>query len=330
MGTGRDVRALPKAELHVHLPAAMRPDTLAELAAESGLTAPDPRGFTSFVEFQQVFAACFAVTQTRPDNLRRLVREMVADAADDGVVWLQPHIDPRVYAAFGPPEQVLELLLDTGRDAGRRHGVGFGLTFGASRHADPADVAELARLAARYAGHGVHALGLTGDERVGPVDPYADAFAIARDAGLTVAPHAGELCGAAGVRAAVETLGATRIAHGVRAVEDPAVVDLLVDRGVSLDVCPTSNRILGVVPDLARHPLPRLLAAGVRCSLGADDPLMFGVGVADEYRTARDRLGLTDRQLADIARTSVETADAPADLVAAARTGIDAWLAGPA
>ncbi|HEY3502334.1 MAG TPA: hypothetical protein VGN37_06010 [Actinocatenispora sp.] len=135
--------------------------------------------------------------------------------------------------------------------------------------------------------------------------------------------------GAAGVRAAVETLGATRIAHGIRAIEDPAVVDLLVDRGVSLDVCPTSNRILGVVPDLARHPLPRLLAAGVRCSLGADDPLMFGVGVADEYRIARDRLGLTDRQLADVARTSVETADAPADLVAAARTGIDAWLAGP-
>lgn len=193
MDTGRDVRALPKAELHVHLPAAMRPDTLAELAAESGLAAPDPRGFTSFVEFQQVFAACFAVTQTRPDNLRRLVREMVADAADDGVVWLQPHVDPRIFAAFGPPEQVLELLLDTGRDAGRRYGVGFGLTFGASRHADPADVVELARLAARYASHGVHALGLTGDERLGPVDPYAEAFAIARDAGLTAAPHAGEL-----------------------------------------------------------------------------------------------------------------------------------------
>jgi adenosine deaminase len=222
------------------------------------------------------------------------------------------------------------MVLDTARAAGERCGVGFGLTMAVNRHADPAGEVALARFAARHAGNGIHALGLTGDESQFGAEPFAPAFAIARDAGLTVAPHAGELSGPDSVRAAIETLGATRIAHGVRAAEDPELVALLADRGIGLDVCLTSNRILGVVSDLARHPLPRLLNAGVRCSLGADDPLMFGAGLADEYQTARDTFGLSDAQLADIARTSLETGDAPAELVRSATAGIDAWLAGPA
>lgn len=307
----------------------MRQTTMAELAVAEGIDdAPDPRVFASFAEFLKVFQAASDLCGARPENMRRLVREVVADAAADGVVWVQPHFEPHVYTPLGNPDEVMELVLSEGFAAGSEYGVGFGLTMAASRDADPAVAEDVARFAARYAGRGVHALGLTGNDAAAPATAYAKAFAIARDAGLTAAPHAGEMSAPSDVRAAVEELGATRIAHGVRAVEDPAVLEFLASRGVSLDVCPTSNSLLGVVASLAEHPLPRLLDAGVRCSLGADDPLMFGNGLYDEYERARVSMGLSDEQLAAIARTSLETSDAPADLIASGVAGVEAWLQG--
>ncbi|WP_132190471.1 MULTISPECIES: adenosine deaminase [Kribbella] len=322
----RDLRLLPKAELHVHLPGAMRQSTMAELAVQEGIDAPDPRVFASFDDFQKCFQASFQLCTARPENMRRLVREVVADAAADGVVWVQPHFDPHVFTPLGTPDEVMELVLDEGFAAGLEYGVGFGLTMAAQRHADAEVAEDLARYAARYVGRGVHALGLTGNDTVAPADVFAKAFAIARDAGLTCAPHAGELAGPESVRAAVEELGATRVAHGVRAAEDPLVLEFLASRGVSLDVCLTSNLLLGVVPSIAEHPLPRLLAAGVRCSLGADDPLMFSVGLYDEYELARSALGLSDEGLAEIARTSLATSDAPASLVETGLAGVDEWI----
>lgn len=323
----RDLAALPKTEMHLHLLGAMRESTLVELAAAAGREAPDPRGFTTFNEFQEVFQAAFAATQTRMENLLRLVREVVADAAADGAVWVQPHFDPHVYPAFGSPEDVMEAVLAEGRAAGDDHGVGFGVTLGVMRHLGPQAAEARARFAARWAGDGVYALGLTGDEDAFPPEPFARAFAVAREAGLEAAPHAGELAGPASVRAAVEQLGAARIAHGIRAAEDPALLDVLARRGVTLDVCLTSNIRLGVVADLADHPLPALLAAGVPCSLGADDPLMFGASLLDEYQTARTALGLDDRRLAELARTSVVSSGAPESRKAAAVAGVDDWLA---
>lgn len=327
MPHARDLRTLPKAELHLHQLGAMREATLLELSAEAGLPRPDPRGFTDFAQFQRTFQAVFDAMQNRLDRLLRLTREIVEDAAAHGCVWVQPHFDPHAFPRFGAPDEVMEAVLAEGRATGERLGVGFGVTMSAMRHLGPEPAEHRARFAARYADAGVRALGLTGDEAAFPPEPFARAFAIARDAGLTSAPHAGELSGPASVRAAVELLGATRIAHGVRAVEDPALLAVLADRGVSLDVCLTSNMLLGVVPDLAAHPLPALLAAGVPCTLGADDPLMFGVGVLDEYETARAVLGLDDAQLAALARTSVTSSDAPEDVTGPASAAIDAWLA---
>jgi adenosine deaminase len=304
----------------------MRPGTLSERAAQAGRQAPDPRAFTSFAEFQEVFAEASAATQTRPANLLRLVREVVADAAAGGVTWVQPHFDPHLYPQFGSPQRVMELVLAEGQEAGARRGVGFGVTFAAMRRRGPERAEDLARFAAAYAGRGACALGLTGDEAAFPPGPFARAFAIAAEAGLAAAPHAGELAGPGSVRAAVELLGATRIAHGVRAAEDPALLEELAGRNVTLDVCLTSNKALRLYLDIARHPLSALLAAGVRCSLGADDPLMFGAGLLDEYETARRVLGLTDRQLAALARTSVRVRGAPAFVITPATAAIDAWL----
>jgi adenosine deaminase len=117
--------------------------------------------------------------------------------------------------------------------------------------------------------------------------------------------------------------------HGVRAIEDPDLVARLADLGTCLDVCPTSNELLGVVPSLEEHPLPALLEAGVRCSINADDPLLFGPGILEEYQLCRDRLGLDDTTLAQIARSSLECSGAPRPLVAEAVREVGRWLAGP-
>lgn len=285
----RDLRRLPKAELHLHLAGAMRART--------------------------------------PCDLDRLVRETVADAAADGVVWLQPHFSPHVHGGPETWDAVLELVLAAGQDEAGQRDIGFGLTLALPRDKGPELADQLARSAVRHAGHGVVALGLDGDEAAFPNGPFAPAFAAARDAGLTCAPHAGELSGPESVRAALDLLGATRLAHGVRAAEDPALVELLVSRGVSLDVAISSNLSRGVYRELAEHPLPALLDASVRCSLGADDA-RFG-SLLGEYELARSGLGFSDDRLADLARTSLETADAPAGLVADAVAGIESWLTAP-
>ena len=184
----------------------------------------------------------------------------------------------------------------------------------------------MARLAARYAGRGVVAFGLASDEALFPPAPFAEAFSIALSAGLLSTPHAGELAGPESVQGALDQLKAHRIQHGVRAIEDPALVERLALAGVCLDVCPTSNLLLGVVSDLAAHPLPALLAAGVRCSLNADDPLLFGVGLADEYLIGREALGLDDATLAGVAANSIQASGAPAGLKRSALRGISEWL----
>ncbi|MET7478081.1 hypothetical protein ABZT17_27480 [Streptomyces sp. NPDC005648] len=168
--------------------------------------------------------------------------------------------------------------------------------------------------------------GLTGDEARHAPEPFAEAFAIARDAGLIPAAHAGELAGPASVRAALDVLGARRIARGVRAIEDPPLLARLAAEGIVLDVCPTSNVALGVVAPLSAHPLPQLLQAGIRCTLNADDPLVFGPGLLQEYETARTALSLNDTQLAAVARTSLEASGAPRTTMEDAVTRIDAWL----
>lgn len=298
------------------------------LAGQEGMDVPDPQAFTNFDEFQTCFRSSFDLCVARPENMRRLVREVVADAAADGVQWIQPHFNPHPFGPLGSPDTVMEMVLQEGSEAGSKFGVGFGLTMAASRHADPSVAENLARYAARYASRGVHAFGLTGNDTAAPAKAFARAFEIARDAGLTSAPHAGEVAGAESVRAAVEELRATRVAHGIRAVEDPAVMELLRSQSVSLDVCLTSNVQLGVVSSVAAHPISELLAAEVSCSLGADDPLMFGVGLLDEYELARSEVGLSDERLAALARTSLVTSDAPAELVAEGCAGIESWLVG--
>ncbi len=139
-------------------------------------------------------------------------------------------------------------------------------------------------------------------------------------------PHAGELSGPEAVRAVIAALNPHRLGHGVRIAEDPATSTAVAAAGIVCDVCPTSNVILGVSESFAAHPLPRLLDSGVRVTLNADDPLLFGTSLGEEYSRARREFGLSDDELAGIAGTSVDAAAAPANIKAAAREAIAAWL----
>lgn len=324
----RDLRKLPKAHLHLHLEGGMRPSTLADLSQRYSLP-PPPVADGTFATFLTMYSeACIALRS--PDDLARLVYEVVEDAATDGAVWIEPAdwitTGMAERAGLQDLEAVLRVLLDALHDAAQANGISAGLMVSTNRKRPVAEAEELARLAARYAGQGVVAFGLAGDEVDGPAEPFADAFAIARAAGLLATPHGGELAGAESVRAALETLKANRVQHGVRSVEDPSLLERLANEKVCLDVCPTSNLQLRVVPSLEEHPLPRLLGAGIPVSLNADDPLMFGSGILGEYEVARNVFGLDDATLASIAASSIRASGAPADVKSSALAQIQNWL----
>jgi adenosine deaminase len=306
----------------------MRPTTLAELADAAGIPVPEIRGYGSFTAFSDTYVAACQVLET-PEHFARLVYEVVEDSVLDGAVWVEPSFyAPHHRNRFGEDEAIVDMVLDALHAAGEELGVGVGLMLAADRTVEPSVAGEQARLAATRADRGIVSFGLANDEAIGPPEPYAEAFAIAKEAGLLSTPHAGELAGPESVWGALETLQPDRLQHGVRSIEDPELVKRLADSDIVLDVCPTSNLLLSVYPSLAEHPLPQLLDAGIQCSLNGDDPLLFGPVLLHEYEIARDEMGLDDVALASVARASISGSGAPDGLKASALRSIDDWLAG--
>ncbi|CAO5183122.1 putative adenosine/adenine deaminase [Frankia sp. AiPs1] len=327
----RDLRTLPKGHLHLHFELGMRPSTLADLAAAAGLPTPRTTGFTEFGGFGDVVGGILPLLRG-PADFERLVDEMVSDAAAEGVVYLEPSFWPYAHGeAFSSADEAWETVLARSNQAAARHGVTVRWMAAVDRVLDsPERAVEVARTALRHADRGIVALGLHNDENGWPPEPFEAAFRLALDGGLLSTPHAGELAGPQSVRGAIGPLGAHRLQHGIRAIEDPSLVDELRERNICLDVCPTSNLLLSVVPSLARHPLKALLRAGVRCSINADDPLLFGPTCLEEYELCRRELGLSDEELAECARSSVRFGAAPPAVRDAALADIDAWLTAPA
>ena len=324
----RDLAALPKGHLHLHFEAAMRPLTLRDLAAEADEPVPSWTDFADFVDFQAAYADVLALVRSR-EHLTRIMDELAEDAASDGAAYVEVGLAPALHAHLfdGDERAALEFQLAIARAAEERTGVVIRAMVALNRTGPKDEALDTARLAAEFAGRGVVALGLHADERGFPAEDFAQAFAIAKTAGLLSTPHAGELVGPESVRAAIDVLHADRVLHGVRAIEDPELVAELAERGVCLDVCPSSNVVLHVVPDLEHHPLPALIAAGVRCSINADDPIQFGPGLLEEYELARQRFGFDDATLAGCARNSISASGAPDEVKATALAGIEAWLA---
>jgi adenosine deaminase len=337
----RSVLALPKAHLHLHFTGSMRIETLRDLAAKHDLRLPpalttqwppqlDAQDERGWFRFQRLYDAARACVRDESD-MRRIVREAAEDDAREGSRWLEIQVDPTSYAPFvGGITPAVEIVLDEARLAGAATGTQVAVVVAASRMRHPLDARTLARLAARHAGDGAGAVvgfGLSNDERRGRTSEFARAFDIARRAGLASVPHAGELLGADHVAVAADHLAPDRLGHGVRTVEDPPLLHRLVAAGVTFELCPASNVALGVYPRLGAVPLTTLLEAGARVALGADDPLLFGSRLADQYQSARLDHGLDDAALADLARSSVQGSRAPSTVKASILRDIDAWLA---
>jgi len=338
----RDLALLPKAHLHLHFTGSMRVSTLAELAQRHRVRLPavlldadplhvpaDERGW---FRFQRLYDAARACVRDEAD-MRRVVAEAVADDAAEGSGRLEIQVDPTSYAPFvGGITPALEIVLDEARAAAARTGVSVGVVVAASRMRHPLEARTLARLAARHAGDGpgeVVGFGLSNDERRGDTEQFGPAFVIARRAGLASVPHGGELLGPAHVHDVVQHLQPDRLGHGVRAGEDPRLLDEIVTAGIALEVCPASNVSLGVYADAAQVPLGALVDAGALVALGADDPLLFRSRLVAQYETARHVHGFSDDRLAGLARSSIRASRADDVTRARLLAGVDAWLATP-
>ncbi|MGY0069139.1 adenosine deaminase [Streptomyces sp. QTS137] len=340
----RDLSLLPKAHLHLHFTGSMRPATVLELADKYGVRLPealtdaltsgeppslratDERGWFRFQRLYDAARSCLR----EPEDIQRLVREAAEEDLRDGSGWLEIQVDPTSYAPrLGGLIPALEVILDAVDSARRDTGLGIRVLVAANRMKHHLDARTLARLAVRYTDRGVIGFGLSNDERRGMARDFDRAFAIAREGGLLSAPHGGELNGPVSVRDCLDDLEADRIGHGVRAAEDPRLVQRLADRQVTCEVCPASNVALGVYEKPGDVPLRKLFEAGVPLALGADDPLLFGSRLAAQYEIAREHHGFTDAELAELARQSVRGSAAPEAVKADLLAGVDAWLTAP-
>jgi adenosine deaminase len=322
----RDLASLPKAHLHLHLEAGMSPELLAELSAKYEREVPVIRGYGNFGVFSDTYVAATDVLRER-DDWARLADEICATHVAQGAVYLEPAFWAGNYRhRFDSDQDCWELVWEVFDEASARHGLAIGWMVPVDRVKDSeADAIALARFALAHTDR-VVSFGLHNDEVGHPPRDFVEPFRIAREGGLLITPHAGELESGQFVADSIDLLGAVRIGHGVRSGEVPGLVERLAEEDICLDVCPTSNIMLGVFPSFAAHPLPDLLEAGVACSLNADDPLLFGPDLLGEYEVVRKELGLDDEQIASMARASIEHAGAPEALKADALAGIQAWL----
>ncbi|MCL2490891.1 MAG: adenosine deaminase [Propionibacteriaceae bacterium] len=336
----RDVSVLPKAHLHLHFTGSLDVPTMVALAQNAHVKLPEQltegvpfstsattKGWFRFQRFYDI--ARRAVTGEAA--LRAVINNAARLDAADGARRLEIQIDPTSYAAsVGGIINALDIVLDEAAQATKRTGVEVAVIVAASRLRHPIEARTLARLAARHAGTGpgqVVGFGLSNDEWAGDTATWEGAFRIARNAGLPGVPHGGELRGPDHVRAVLAALHPARLGHGVRASEDPALMDQIIQAGVAFEVCPASNVQLGVYQTLADVPLRRLVQAGATVALGADDPLLFRARLADQYRIARE-LGFDDFELAELARSSIRASFADAESKDVWLAEVDAWLAG--
>lgn len=284
----------PKIELHVHLEATLRPADLFEMAARNGYALPvrsEPElaalyRFTDFEHFLALWTAVTPAIQTYRD-FRQVVMGYARQAASHGAVYIEGIFTPVERVRGGASwDEVFAGFCDGAAEAREAHGVDVRLTTDIPRNLGLDAAMKTARYAIRYRDQGVVGLGLGGPEAGFPPEPFEPAFRLAKEGGLGSVPHAGEAAGPDSIRGAVRALRADRIRHGIRAVEDHALLEELATRAIVCDVCPVSNLRTRVVDSLASHPLPAMLEAGVMCSIGTDDPAMFDTDLSREYSVA--------------------------------------------
>jgi aminodeoxyfutalosine deaminase len=284
----------PKIELHVHLEATVNPARLLEIAMRNDYRLPASTveevaalyRYRDFDHFMEVWTLTTNALRHHED-FRQIVVDYAAEAAAHGAVYLEGIFSPIERAWRGVSwDEIFSGYCEGAQEARELHGVEVRLTPDITRGAPLEDAFAAVRYAEKYRERGVVGIGLGGEEHLYPPEPFAPVFEAAKAGGLASVPHAGEVVGPTSVRGALEALKADRVRHGIRAVDDPGLVRELVDRRIVLDVCPLSNLRTGAVASLPRHPLPKLVAAGVACSISTDDPEMFNTDLTREYQAA--------------------------------------------
>jgi len=328
-----DLRALPKAHLHLHLTGGMRRSTLRELAAGYDVRLPerlvedfpDEWQVLGWPRFQRLYDIARGVLRTSAD-IHRILRERAEDEAAEGSRWLELQVTPTGYATrLGDVVTATEIFCAAAAEAEQLTGVGIRLVIAANRTRPPWEAELLARIAVRMSSYGVVGFGLSNDERTGSAADFAKAFRIARDAGLIAVPHAGELLGPESVADTVRVLSPRRLGHGVRAAEDPRLLARLAVAGIACEVCPGSNVALGIFAGHEAVPVRALESAGVPVVLAADDPLLFGAGLVDQYAAVRDVHGYDRDDLARLAAASVRHSTMPLSQQQQMQADIESW-----
>ncbi|MEZ5871485.1 MAG: adenosine deaminase [Nitratireductor sp.] len=302
-----------KAEIHCHIEGAAFPDLVETQGRKYGVDiTPAVRDgayvwhdFTSFLAAYDLAASLFRVRE----DYALLARTYLTSLAEDGAIYSEFFIstDHAVSAGLDPADYVAGIA-EGMEQAKAATGIEARMIATGLRHMGPQAVERAARWIATNPHPLVTGFGMAGDERMHHPRDFAGAFDLAREAGLGITVHAGELLGPESVRDALDHLKPSRIGHGVRAIEDPALVERLAEEGIVLEVCPGSNISLEVFPDFASHPFSRLHRAGCKVTLSSDDPPHFHTSLAREYQIARDEFGYGDSDLLGFTRTAIEAA----------------------
>jgi adenosine deaminase len=302
----RFIRDMPKVELHVHMEGAVRPETLLDLAQHHHISIParsleEVRNwyqFTDFPHFVEVYSALSQCIRS-PEDIERIAREFFEDQAAQNIRYTEftyTNFTHFLQKGISYDEQ-LAALNQARQWAAQEMGIRSKVIIDIPREIETDQGILVAEWTVGAVQDGVAALGLGGYEPPHPPAKHAPAFAIAERAGLPAVVHAGETGGADSIRDALHLLKAVRIGHGVRCLEDPVLVEELRWRQIPLEVCPTSNLCLNVAPDLAHHPLPRLLEEGLYVTLNSDDPALFNTTLIDEFLLTSAAFGFDEKQL---------------------------------
>lgn len=339
-GVAASIQALPKIELHRHLEGSIRLETLVDIAREYGIEMPDYNVETirPFVQMMpdepqtmRNFMAKFSFLRQffrSQEVVQRITQEAIIDAAEDNVKYLELRFTPRALSNIVncTPSEAVRWVCEAAAEAGRDHDIDVRLIVSMNRH-EGLEIGEETMKAALVNRHlGVVGLDLAGIEAGYSAVTFRDLFRRARSAGLGITLHAGEWEGAPSVWDAVGTVGADRIGHGIRVLEDPGIVRIVAEQGVVLEVCPTSNVDSGVVPNLASHPLPELHSSGIKVTINTDDPLVSDITLTDEMTRAVQQMGFTLDDLKQFTLNAAQAAFLPESERTALLNRFQEWL----
>lgn len=310
---------LPKAELHVHLEGSIRPPTLLELARRRGVRLPadDIEGlrrwfeFTDFEHFVRIYLKCSECLRD-PEDFQLLVRDFIEEQARQNILYSEAHFTIGTHLMNGcNGREIRDALWEAVREGERRWGVRVRWIPDIVRNVPYQWADETLEWALEGRDHGVVALGLSGFETTHPNEPFRSHFQAAEEAGLHRVAHAGEHAGPESIRSSLEVCQPHRLGHGVRATEDPELVEWLAEREIPLEVCPTSNLRLGVYPDLERHPFRRLAEAGCLATINSDDPPLFNTTLTREYVKVAETFGYSPTEMTGFAEAALRASFLP-------------------